>query len=198
VWPPSADRPGALRLCREYAERLWAAGHQESLVDTSPYERLGDGTPVDVQMRVAYGEALLEHEAGQGPAPPDPFEDGDVEGFLRWLEEPAEGPPGAPPVSRYLLALHTRLAWVWGNFKEVPGRDTERFLAWLPDAVRVGDIDLPDRWVPEPPPPPEDPVPILEERYRDLLDVIESFRTSRSWRLTAPLRSAGKLARRRR
>jgi hypothetical protein len=198
VWPASTDRPGAVRLCRAYAERLWAAGHAEALADTSPYERLGDGTPVDPQMRVAYGEALLQHEAGRGPAPPNPFHDGDDEGFVGWLEEPVEGPPGTPPVSRYLLAVHTRLPWVWGSFKELPGQDGERFLAWLPDAVRVGDLDLPERWVPEPPPPPEDPVAILEDRYSDLLEVIDSFRTSRSWRLTAPLRTAGSLARRRR
>jgi hypothetical protein len=184
VWPEPEERPGALRLCREYSERLLAAGHDAALADSSPYEWLSDGTPIDLQMRTAYREALLEHEAGAAPAPPNPFDDGDAGPFLDWLAEPVGG------VSRYLLAVHARLPWVWGSFKEVPGADAQRYLAWLPAAVAYGDLDIPARWVPEPPPPAIDPAfAEIDAHRRALADVIDSVRRSRSWRFTAPARS---------
>ena len=199
VWPSAADRPGAARLCREYAERVLAAGHEAAQKEVAPFERLADGTPLDPNMRTVYAEALLRHEAGNGEAPPNPFDDGDAEGFLRWLDEPWEGQDkGFPAVSRYLVGLHTRLDWVYGSFKDVPGADAERYLRWLPEAVERGDVDLPERWVPPPAPPGPDPaLQELEDRYRDLLAALEEHRSSRSWRVTAPLRRAATLARRR-
>jgi hypothetical protein len=200
VWPPARERPGTLRLCREYAARLMEAGHEEAMADESTYERLPDGTPVDANMRTAYLEALLRHEAGEGGAPPNPFDDGDAEGFLRWLDEPWEGPAGSPGVSRYLVGLHTRFDWVYGSFKNVPGADAERYLRWLPDAVERGDVEIPARWVPSRdalPPVPNPPLEALERGYRDLLRTIEAHRNSRSWRVTAPLRRAAAIVRRR-
>jgi hypothetical protein len=201
VWPAARERPGAARVCREYARRLLAAGHQEALADTSPYEWLDVGIPVDANMRAAYAEALLQHEAGRGEAPPNPFEDGDVEGFLAWLDEPAEPPrEGQPPVSRYLVGLHTRLPWVFGSFKDVPGEDSERFLSWVPDAVRVGDVEVAERWIPQVDREPRlDPAFVsLQDQYRDLLGTLETYRSSRSWRMTAPLRRAAGRTRARR
>jgi hypothetical protein len=190
VWPAPEERPGALRLCADYAERLNAAGHADALADVSPNDRLADGTPIDVNMRTAYREALLEHEAGLDAAPPNPFDDGDSARFLDWLSEPRDG------VSRYLLAIQTRLPWVWGSFKDVPGADSERYLAWLPAAVEYGDLDIPERWLPDPA-KYKDPamaallehVEAVEAHRRALEDVVESVRRSRSWRFTAPARS---------
>jgi len=163
-----------------------------------PFAELPDGTPVDPNMRAAYGEALLEHEVGRGAAPPNPFDTGDAEAFLRWLAEPWEGPPGFPEVSRYLVGMHTRLDWVYGSYKEVPGEDAERYLRWLRDAIERGDIDVPHRWLPPPMPPPPDPAFLeLEGRNRDLVEALESHRNSLTWRLTAPLRSVAARARRR-
>jgi len=208
TWPDPDTRPGAQRLWTEYAERLLAAGHEEALSDTSPYDRLPDGTPIDKPMRVAYHEALLQHEAGSALAPPNPLADGDSERFLNWLAEPVEASAGGGGVSRYLLAIHTELPWVWGSFKDVPGADTERYLDWLPAAVEVGDLDVPQEWLPD----RSDRGPTADEAFAQLLahleevdahrkaleDVIESVRASRSWRMTAPVRAVGGALRRRR
>ena len=190
VWPAPEERPGAVRLCAAYAERLMAAGHAAALADVSPNDRLADGTPIDLQMRTAYREALLEHEAGRDAEPPNPFNDGDAARFLDWLSEPKDG------VSRYLLAIHTQLPWVWGAFKDVPGADSERYLAWLPAAADCGDLDIPERWLPDGRTYADPSVAALiehvesvEAHRRALEDVVESVRRSRSWRLTAPARS---------
>ena len=199
VWPSAADRPGAARLCRQYADRVLAAGHEAAQAEEGPFERLADGTPVDSNMRAVYAEALLRHEAGGGDAPPNPFGDGDAESFLRWLDEPWECEDDRyPAVSRYLVGFHTRFDWVYGSFKDVPGADAERYLRWLPEAVERGDVELPERWVPPPIPPPPDPAFLeLEDRYRDLLAALQAHRSSLTWRVTAPLRRAAALARRR-
>lgn len=197
VWPDLRDRPGAGRVCAEYAERLLAAGHDEALADVSPFDLLPDGSRIDDNMRAAYAEALLEHEAGQEPVPPNPFEDGDAERWLRWLGEPVPDASGGRPVSRYLWGLHARMHWVFAAFNEVPGQDGDRFLEWLLVAARNGHIEVPERWLPpEVPPPPDPALARLQQEYRDLLSTLQSHRGSRSWRLTAPLRRAAALMRR--
>jgi hypothetical protein len=178
-----------MRLCRDYAARLMEAGHEEAQADVSPLDVLPGGIRVDANMRAAYAEALLEHEAGRGPAPPNPLLSGDAGAWLSWLSEPIEGPPGSRAVSRYLVGVHTRERWVYESFNDVPGRDADAFLDWLPGAVSRGDLDIPSRWLPPAPPQRVDPaVDALEERCAELERRIAYYEGSLSWRLTAPLR----------
>jgi len=191
VFPRPDERPGAMRLCSDYSERILDAGHEEAQGDVSPFDVLSGGIRVDPVMRAAYAEAILEHEAGRGPAPPNPLRSGDAEGWLRWLDEPAEGPTGPAPVSRYLVGLHTRERWVYESFNDVPGRDAGAYLDWLPGAVDRGDLDIPPRWLPPAPPPRVDAaIAALEERCAELDERIAYYTGTLSWRLTAPLRRA--------
>ena len=118
-----------------------------------------------------------------------------AEGWLHWLAEPADN-SGGRPISRYLMGIHTRMQWVFGAYPEVPGRDGDRFLEWLPVAARHGHIDVPARWLPPEVNTPDPAITRLQDDYRDLLHTLDSYTNSRSWRLTAPLRRAAALIRR--
>jgi hypothetical protein len=191
VFPPGAERPGAMRVCRDYADQLLAAGHEEAQADVSPFDLLADGTPIDLNMRTAYAEALLEHEAGRGPEPPNPLRSGDVDAWMEWLSEPVEGPVGSLPVSRYLLGMHTRERWAYEPHREVPGADSRAFLDWIAYGGREGYFEVGERWLPPPPAPRVDPaVAALEERNAELERRIAYYTGTLSWRITAPLRRA--------
>ena len=113
----------------------------------------------------------------------------------------AVGGPGRQrsPRSRATWSACTR-AWTGctGRSRRFPAPTRSAILRWLPEALERGDLDLPERWVPPPAPPAPDPALVeLEDRYRDLLAALEAQRGSLSWRVTAPLRRAAALARRR-
>ena len=104
-------------------------------------------------------------------------------------------------MSRYLVGLHTRFNWIYGAFKDVPGEDAERLLHWLPGAVARGEVEVPERWLPERAEGgvSADPaMAVLERQYRELAATLEAHRNSLSWRITAPFRAGAALTRRRR
>jgi hypothetical protein len=140
-WPPVAERPGVARLCADYSRRLLEEGYDEVAGHASPYATLPGGSPIDELMRTVYREALLAHESGSGPEPPNPFTDGDAHRFLAWLAASDDGAP-----SRYLRAIRARRVDLVEAFPEVPGADEERLVRWSGDAAARGEIDL--SWVP--------------------------------------------------
>ena len=54
AWLSLAERPGALQLSREYAERLLAAGFDPAAQTPAPFLRMPDGRALTVAMRSAY------------------------------------------------------------------------------------------------------------------------------------------------
>ena len=128
------DRPGLARLCRDYAERLRAAGW--------PGEVLAPSLEPDPVARAAYREALLAAEAGEGAEPPLPGEPG----FEPWLA----APPGVPAtsVSRYLLALHAARADLRAALPLVPGPDEDAYLRWAAEKAAEPEPEFPRAMAP--------------------------------------------------
>jgi glycosyltransferase involved in cell wall biosynthesis len=124
-----SERPDLARLCREYADKLRAAGLEA--VSATPYgwARLDCGVAFDRRMRRIYRDALLASEQGLGPMPPSPFE-GDGGAFLEWLREPV-APPLRPRVPRYLDAVWRDRADLQAAFPDLAGVDAHRFLVWV-------------------------------------------------------------------
>lgn len=144
VGTPIEERPGAARVCEEYARRLLSAGYgaadRHYRFSTLP----GDAGPVTATMRAVYRTALLAAERGEGPEPPNPFADHDAGPFLDWL---AECPAGGG-ISRYLLAVRAGRPDVTAAFPAVPGTDEARFLTWAGEAAAREEIAVPARLLP--------------------------------------------------
>jgi hypothetical protein len=92
LWPGLDDRPGVARLCREYAERLLAAGWRTARAQPHRFERPLDGSPLDQWMRDRYRSALIRAESAGEAEPPNPFTHG-ADTFRDWVET-------APPPER--------------------------------------------------------------------------------------------------
>jgi hypothetical protein len=84
-WAPLEQRPGAARLSREYAQRLFAHGYRESRTAPPLFDKMPDGAPIEPWMRASYRAALLDAEQDGTEEPPNPFTHG-AERFQRWLE----------------------------------------------------------------------------------------------------------------
>jgi hypothetical protein len=131
-WLPYLDeRPGALRLAREYAQRLLAHGSVQARSGPQHYDTLPGGQAVDRHIRAAYRRGVIEAELSNGPLPPNPFYDGDTDGLLRWLMEPCGAGPGDAGLSRYRRAIRDLRPDLVAAFPFVPGEHTRGFLAWL-------------------------------------------------------------------
>lgn len=139
-WPPADERPGVTRVCRDYAARLLAAGYDRDRPRPFGYARLPDGPAIDPVMRETYREALLAAEDGDGPVPPNPFDESTTEAFLSWLAS-----PGATGIPRYLERARERRHDLREAFPALPGADEQRFLAWARDAAKRDEVDL--RWL---------------------------------------------------
>lgn len=136
-WPPVDERPGVARVCRDYGERLLAAGYDRDRPRPFGYARVPGGPPIDPVMRETYREALLDAERDAGDEPPNPFVSGTTEGFLSWLAS-----PGDNSLPRYLERARARRHDLREAFPSVPGDDAHGFLAWVREAAERDEIDL--------------------------------------------------------
>ena len=133
-WLSLERRPGAARMSRDYADRLLAAGFDEMHGAPAPFTELPGSPGVHRAMRDAYRSALIEHERGEQPEPPNPFAGASAERFVDWLAEPVVGPDGdGDAVSRFLLGLWNVNGG--GAFTEVPGRDSAAFVSWAAERL---------------------------------------------------------------
>lgn len=132
-WCDLDGRPGVAALAADYVARLRARGWSADR-PAPGYAALPGGLAITPAMRRAYLDALVASERGEAggggpPSPPNPLLDGDEDGFLAWLAQPAPE-VGHPWLTRYALAtLRVRedLRRVW---PDVPGVHTEPYLAW--------------------------------------------------------------------
>ncbi len=197
-WPSLDERPGLARLARDYADRLLGAGYDDARAARAPFDALPDGQMTTPLMRRLYRDAVIAADASGAPEPPNPWTAG-PSSFLAWLNEPA-GPPPAP--SRYLLALWAERSDLMATFPDAPGADAAAYLAWATTKRDADHDHIPAALVPPQPRiaaagtslGPEAARELAAEHGRLARD-FDALRRSRSWRLTAPARSAARRVR---
>ncbi len=94
-WPKLQERPGLLRLSREYSDRLLAAGYLQARRATPAFDRTPGGALIEPWMRAEFRRALIASELEGAAEPPNPFSDGD-EAFASWLDGRAREHLDAP------------------------------------------------------------------------------------------------------
>jgi glycosyltransferase involved in cell wall biosynthesis len=134
-----SEQPVVRDLCAAYQAALRADGLVPVRVPYG-YATLPDGTPIDMIMRRAYRDALLDAERNGKPLPPLPFES---DALLSLLNEPA---PEAPRVTRYLYSLHQHRPDLRTAFPGPHGDAASAYLNWaradpaatqaIPDSLR--------------------------------------------------------------
>ncbi len=84
-WPKLEERPGLLRLSREYSGRLLESGYREARDNAPAFDRTPAGALIEPWMRAEFRRALIASELHGTDEPPNPFSDGD-EPFAGWLD----------------------------------------------------------------------------------------------------------------
>ena len=138
-----ATQPAVQRLCREYGERLFAAGHQRFRSLQYRYAMSASGRPLGTWERRAYREMLLAAEGRGDGDVPDPFDPTRSSEFERLLDDP--GAPGLLSDTALARLRDARLAgpfakgdrWdrarlVIGLSRQVPRRIPGRRPVWMP------------------------------------------------------------------
>ncbi len=143
-----SERPAVAAICREYAQRLFAAGYRESIQLPYGLDELVGETRLTPPMREAYRTELEASEREGEPEPPNPFSDGS-EAFLTWLNEPLQYLDSAHALSRYLLSLWNGDVELRRRFPSLHGDDALRYYRWAVDEGQVGGI-VPEGLAPRP------------------------------------------------
>lgn len=119
------DSGTVARLCRDYAERLFAAGHAAQSATAYGFASAAVGMELDTRLRRLYREAVLAADDGDGTLPPDAFDPAQADGFVEWVQSGggldaasparraaayvASGPNVASPAAWVRLARRTML-----------------------------------------------------------------------------------------
>ena len=120
--------PALARICAGYREQLTAEGFDEGKHEQYGYVSFGAGLPIDAAIRTLYRSALLKHETGDGPEPPNPFFAADAGAFLEWLNEPVES--ASAVITRYMLAIHGAREDLRRLFPDPLGHDAPALYEW--------------------------------------------------------------------
>jgi hypothetical protein len=106
------------------------------------------GLRVDRRMRELYREALAESRAHGMSEPPSPYSAESISEFVEWIGEPLEGDAPGSGVSRYLLRVRAERPELIAAFADVPGIDTDQYLAWVAAEAATPGVDVPPDLVP--------------------------------------------------
>jgi glycosyltransferase involved in cell wall biosynthesis/SAM-dependent methyltransferase len=111
-------------LCRSYAGRLLAAGHEAASAWEYTYDALPDGTRIDEHMRAVYREAVQEEAL-----PRSVFTEDGAEEFEAYLRGPAAN-AGRHGVTRYLAAVREARAELLDAFPSLEGARAQELAGW--------------------------------------------------------------------
>ena len=140
------ERAGVARLSSRYAEQLLAAGYSELIDLPYGFGLTADGARIDHRMRWLFRDALLEHESGGGPMPPNPFDDPDTPAFLDWCRQPYRH--AQSNISRYLYVAWNERPDLREAFPDILGESEKEFLDWLTLPTSVFDPPLEQQLLP--------------------------------------------------
>jgi glycosyltransferase involved in cell wall biosynthesis/2-polyprenyl-3-methyl-5-hydroxy-6-metoxy-1,4-benzoquinol methylase len=124
-----SDRPALNRLCSDYRAELQRAGMGAGVARRYGWSTLACGLEFTDGMRRLYRSALMAAEHGNGPEPPDPFDETRPDAFVAWLNSPDESGPRR--ISRYLYQLFLSRVDLQMHFRDIFGADAPRYLEWI-------------------------------------------------------------------
>jgi glycosyltransferase involved in cell wall biosynthesis/SAM-dependent methyltransferase len=124
-----SERPALAQICREYLASLREAGIDSDQRPQYGWSHLPSGIELTTRMRRLYWSALVCWEQGKCPEPPSPFDEANPNGFLEWLNAPAEGGPRR--VSRFLYSIYRDRIDLHAHFPDIYGKDAESFAEWI-------------------------------------------------------------------
>ena len=142
-----SEHPAVAKICREYSEKLTAAGYEKLRTIGYGFARTPRGLEITPAMRQAYRTALREHEESDEPAPPNVFADENE--FVAWLNEPLY-PRVCPEITRYAWSVHQLRPDLRKAFPNLLGVDNAAYYEWFVSHGRY-DMKIPNELLPRRP-----------------------------------------------
>jgi glycosyltransferase involved in cell wall biosynthesis len=141
-----SEHPALARLCREYTQKLEAAGYPGWKEFSYRFDTAPGGLRITTPMRLAYRVALRKHEETGAPAPPNPFLE--PAAFVAWLNEPLY-PRRCPEITRYFWAIHQARPDLQAAFPNVKSTHHRAYYQWVREEGRE-QLGIPDQLMPRP------------------------------------------------